>query len=100
MKDRTSAGDNSHVNTKDFGKIAHSAQKDSPELRAHQRAIAQGDENQRENYNTVRTRDAKSLKLTNAYVGKDGKTYSGTIKSAFGSNSKGSKTLRAGGKGK
>ena len=59
-----------------------------------------GDMNERENYNSVRARDTKSLKQTNAYVGKDGKTYSGTIKTTVGSNSKGSKRLRAGGKGK
>jgi hypothetical protein len=39
---RTSAGDNSHVNSKDFGRIAHSA------------AVQQGDENQREWYNGIR----------------------------------------------
>jgi hypothetical protein len=59
-----------------------------------------GDMNERENYNSVRARDTKSLKQTNAYVGKDGKTYSGTIKTTSGSNSKGSKTLRTGGRGK
>jgi hypothetical protein len=59
-----------------------------------------GDMNERENYNSVRARDTKSLKQTNAYVGKDGKTYSGTIKTTSGSNSKGSKTLRTGGRGR
>lgn len=83
-KVRTSAGDNSNVNSDVFGKIAHSA------------AVQQGDENQRETFNAVRGSYGLKVDGSKGYAFKSGKAE---VKKGI-ANEQSRKDQRAGGKGK